>query len=188
MLNNQLENLIILTRVLSKYIKFIKLELKNSRLNNNPKTAVQLQISIQSQYIQQVMTILFHIFGYKQLLDIAGIDNISEKNRFEVNYLVLNITPSLILNTRSIYIGLQLMSLPRILVKTTLGSSPTVQTVTKQFLSANWLERECFDMYGIIFKDHGDLRRILTDYGFTGFPLRKDYPLSGYHQIRIRTK
>ena len=72
----------------------------------------------------------------------------------------------------------------RVIVKTDIDEKKEVPSITKIFPSANWMEREIFDMYGISFKDHPDLRRILTDYGFKGNPLRKDFPLTGHTEVR----
>jgi len=106
--------------------------------------------------------------SFKVLLDVFGADMIGVRNpRFEVIYNLL----SLKLNNR-------------ITVKVALNEGEEVQTASTVFESAGWFEREAFDMYGIVFKGHTDLRRILTDYGFEGHPLRKDFPLTGYKEVR----
>ena len=104
---------------------------------------------------------------FKQLIDIAGIDFPDEEKRFEIVYLFLSHEN----NTR-------------IKVSIKFDSKQVIDSITKIFPSANWMEREVFDMYGIKFKNHPDLRRILTDYGFEGYPLRKDFPLTGNVEIR----
>ena len=106
--------------------------------------------------------------SFKVLLDVFGADMLGVRNpRFEVIYNLL----SLKLNNR-------------ITVKVALNKDEEVPTVTTVFDSAGWFEREAFDMYGIIFTGHPDLRRILTDYGFEGHPMRKDFPLTGYKEVR----
>jgi NADH-quinone oxidoreductase subunit C len=106
--------------------------------------------------------------SFKCLLDVFGADMLGIREpRFEVIYNLL----SLKLNNR-------------ITVKVALNEGEEVPTVTGVFSAAGWFEREAFDMYGIVFSDHPDLRRILTDYGFEGHPLRKDFPLTGYKEVR----
>ena len=104
---------------------------------------------------------------FKQLIDITAVDYPQNEKRFKVVYLLLSHEKNL-----------------RIIINTKIDEKTTVPSITKIFPSANWMEREVFDMYGISFKDHPDLRRILTDYGFNGYPLRKDFPLTGHTEVR----
>tara|TARA_B100000686_G_scaffold321969_1_gene375205 strand:+ start:381 stop:986 length:606 start_codon:yes stop_codon:yes gene_type:complete len=104
---------------------------------------------------------------FKQLIDITAVDFPEKEKRFKIVYLLLSHENNL-----------------RILINTYVSEKTKVQSITKIFPSANWMEREVFDMYGISFEDHPDLRRILTDYGFEGYPLRKDFPLSGHTEVR----
>ena len=108
---------------------------------------------------------------FKQLIDIAGVDYPENDKRFELIYLFLSHEN----NTR-------------IKLLTKFAIDQTINSITKIFPSANWMEREVFDMYGIKFKNHPDLRRILTDYGFKGYPLRKDFPLTGFNEVRYSEK
>ena len=108
---------------------------------------------------------------FKQLIDIAGVDYPENDKRFELIYLFLSHEK----NTRL-----------KLLIKFEINQ--TINSITKIFPSANWMEREVFDMYGIKFKNHPDLRRILTDYGFKGHPLRKDFPLTGFNEVRYSEK
>ena len=108
---------------------------------------------------------------FKQLIDIAGVDYPENEKRFELVYLLLSHEN----NTRI-----------KILIKFQINQ--VINSLTKIFPSANWMEREVFDMYGIKFKNHPDLRRILTDYGFKGHPLRKDFPLTGFNEVRYSEK
>ena len=108
---------------------------------------------------------------FKQLIDIAGVDYPDNDKRFELIYLFLSHEH----NTRI-----------KLLLK--LEINQIINSITKIFPSANWMEREVFDMYGVKFKNHPDLRRILTDYGFKGHPLRKDFPLTGFNEVRYSEK
>ena len=108
---------------------------------------------------------------FRQLIDIAGVDYPEDEKRFELIYLFLSHEH----NTRI-----------KLLLKFQLNQ--IINSITKIFPSANWMEREVFDMYGIKFKNHPDLRRILTDYGFKGHPLRKDFPLTGFNEVRYSEK
>jgi len=104
---------------------------------------------------------------FKQLIDITAVDYPEKKKRFKMVYLLLSHENNL-----------------RIIININIDEKTTVPSIVKIFPSANWMEREVFDMYGISFKDHPDLRRILTDYGFKGYPLRKDFPLTGHTEVR----
>ncbi|HEU0285209.1 MAG TPA: NADH-quinone oxidoreductase subunit C, partial [Sphingomicrobium sp.] len=104
---------------------------------------------------------------YQQLMEIAGADYPERPERFEVNYQLLSLTRN-----------------RRIRVKVLTDETSPVPTATGIWPVANWLEREVYDMYGVLFAGHPDLRRILTDYGFEGFPNRKDFPLTGHVELR----
>ena len=108
---------------------------------------------------------------FKQLIDIAGVDYPDSEKRFQLVYLLLSHQNNI-----------------RIKVSTQFQLNQIINSITKIFPSANWMEREVFDMYGIKFKNHPDLRRILTDYGFKGHPLRKDFPLTGFNEVRYSEK
>ena len=108
---------------------------------------------------------------FRQLIDIAGVDYPEKDKRFQLVYLFLSHEN----NTRI-----------KILIK--FQPNESINSLTKIFPSANWMEREVFEMYGIKFKNHPDLRRILTDYGFKGHPLRKDFPLTGFNEVRYSEK
>ena len=104
---------------------------------------------------------------FRQLIDITAVDYPEKEKRFKLVYLFLSHEFN-----------------QRILIDYQINENEVVKSLTSVFPSANWMEREVFDMYGINFKDHPDLRRILTDYGFTGHPLRKDFPLTGHNEVR----
>ncbi len=104
---------------------------------------------------------------FKQLIDITAVDYPKNEKRFKIVYLLLSHEKNL-----------------RIIVNANIDIKDQPPSLEKIFPSANWMEREVFDMYGITFKDHPDLRRILTDYGFKGHPLRKDFPLTGHTEVR----
>ena len=108
---------------------------------------------------------------FKQLIDIAGVDYPDSEKRFQLVYLLLSHQNNI-----------------RIKVSIQFQLNQIINSITKIFPSANWMEREVFDMYGIKFKNHPDLRRILTDYGFKGHPLRKDFPLTGFNEVRYSEK
>ena len=104
---------------------------------------------------------------FQQLIDVCGCDYPERPKRFDVVYHFLSLTKN-----------------HRVRVKVQAGENDSVPTVSGVFPAANWFEREAFDMYGIAFSDHPDLRRLLTDYGFQGYPLRKDFPMTGYVEVR----
>ena len=129
----------------------------------------QLFIDVEVEDI--ISTILFlktnEKCKFKQLIDITAVDYLQREKRFKIIYLLLSHENNL-----------------RIVININIDEEINVPSITKIFPSANWMEREVFDMYGISFKDHPDLRRILTDYGFDGYPLRKDFPLTGHTEVR----
>ena len=139
-------------------------KIKNSKIKHN-----QIYIAIDSEDILDT-TILLKTnqnTKFKQLIDITAVDYPENQKRFKMVYLFLSHE----LNQR-------------IILSFYINENQQIPSLTKIFPSANWMEREIFDMYGIKFNDHPDLRRILTDYGFEGFPLRKDYPLTGHNEVR----
>ena len=129
----------------------------------------QLQISISADQILDVVDFIKNdeACEFRQITDIAGVDFPDRQKRFEVIYHFLSFKHN-----------------SRLRIKIITGEDESIPSITSIFPAANWFEREVFDMYGIQFKDHPDLRRILTDYGFEGYPLRKDFPLSGNVEIR----
>lgn len=147
------------------YIKF-NLPLHGLRflINNN-----NLYVTVQKRHILLLLQFLkLHSeLQFNSLVDIFGLDIIFRKNRFNVIYSLVNYFTSV-----------------RLFVKLSCRKLENVASAINVFKAANWLEREVYDMYGIMFDNHTDLRRILTDYGFKGFPLRKDFPLIGYFQLR----
>ena len=108
---------------------------------------------------------------FKQLIDIAAIDYPNEEKRFELVYLLLSVENNM-----------------RVKISIKFETNEKMPSIVKIFPSANWMEREIFDMYGIKFINHPDLRRILTDYNFKGHPLRKDFPLTGFNEVRYSEK
>ena len=117
--------------------------------------------------IVEVLTTLRDRFGFQQLLDLCGVDYPDRRERFEVVYHLLSLTRN-----------------ARLRVKVSTDEVQPVPSVISAYPAANWFEREAYDMYGMLFSGHPDLRRLLTDYGFEGHPLRKDFPMTGYVEVR----
>ena len=124
-------------------------------------------IRAKREEIARVLQILRDDHSYQQLMEIAGADYPDRRERFEVVYMLLSLTKN-----------------HRIIVKCSTDENTPVPTVTTLWPNAGWLEREVFDMYGVTFAGNPDLRRILTDYGFEGHPFRKDFPMTGYTELR----
>jgi len=129
----------------------------------------ELAVSVRSDAIVKVLTFLRDDINcqFKVLMDVCGVDYPDREERFDVVYNLLSMTHN-----------------QRVRVKVRTADKEPVPSVVSVFKSANWWEREAWDLFGIYFSGHPDLRRILTDYGFEGHPLRKDFPLSGYVEIR----
>ena len=127
----------------------------------------EVSIDVARDSVAGVLATLRDRFDYQQLMEIAGVDYPERAERFEVVYHLLSVTRN-----------------HRLRVRVTTDEEQPVPTVTGVYPVAGWLEREVFDMYGVIFAGHPDLRRILTDYGFRGFPQRRDFPLTGYVELR----
>jgi NADH-quinone oxidoreductase subunit C len=129
----------------------------------------ELTLEVEAADIVKVVTYLRddQSFDFKQLVDLCGVDWPQRAKRFDVVYHLLSLTRN-----------------ARVRVKAQLGENESIASIVSVHLSANWFEREAFDMYGIVFDNHPDMRRILTDYGFSGYPLRKDFPLTGYVEVR----
>ncbi len=127
----------------------------------------EILLTVARDSIEDALRLLRDEHAYQQLMEIAGADYPSRPERFEVVYMLLSLTKN-----------------HRIMVKCTAGEGTPVPTVTTLWPNAGWLEREVFDMFGVLFAGNTDLRRILTDYGFEGHPFRKDFPLTGYTELR----
>jgi NADH-quinone oxidoreductase subunit C len=127
----------------------------------------ELTVEVAAAEIVRVMSYLRDACEFKILVDVCGVDWPKREKRFDVVYHLLSLTKNL-----------------RIRVKVLAGEGDAVPSIVAVYPAANWFEREAFDMYGIVFADHPDLRRMLTDYGFSGHPLRKDFPLTGYVEVR----
>ena len=143
-------------------------KVKSSKIENN-----ELLVETEEAELLEVVQFLksHEKCKFRQLIDIAGVDYPENEKRFELIYLFLSHEHNLRI---------------KLLIKFQINQ--TIVSLTKIFPSANWMEREVFDMYGVKFKNHPDLRRILTDYGFKGHPLRKDFPLTGFNEVRYSEK
>ena len=140
-----------------------------TKINSSKIKHDQIYLSIDSDDIIDVILFLKTNANtkFKQLIDITAVDFPEKEKRFKIVYLLLSHE----FNTR-------------VLIEFNISEGEKIPSLTKIFPSANWMEREVFDMYGIDFKDHPDMRRILTDYGFEGHPLRKDFPITGHNEVR----
>ena len=139
-------------------------KVKTTKINHN-----HIYINIENENLLEVVLFLKNNnkTKFKQLIDITAVDYPENERRFKLVYLFLSHEFN-----------------SRILIDFFINENEIVSSLTSIYPSANWMEREAFDMYGIKFKNHPDLRRILTDYGFTGHPLRKDFPLTGHNEVR----
>jgi NADH-quinone oxidoreductase subunit C len=127
----------------------------------------EISLRVERDTLEATLRTLRDEHAYQQLMEIAGADYPDRAERFEVVYMLLSLTKN-----------------HRIMVKVRTDEATPVPTATTLWPNAGWLEREVFDMYGVIFDGNTDLRRILTDYGFEGHPFRKDFPLTGYTELR----
>ena len=161
-----------MTLKLQKLEKLINSEL-SSKIQNSSLDNGELLIEINENDLIEVVQFLKSNENckFKQLIDIAGVDYPENDKRFQLVYLFLSHENNF-----------------RVKLSIRFQVSQIIHSLTKIFPSANWMEREVFDMYGVKFKNHPDLRRILTDYGFKGHPLRKDFPLTGFNEVRYSEK
>ena len=141
----------------------------NTKINSSRINHEQLEIQIDKESLLDVVIFLKknNSTKFRQLIDITAVDYIGSENRFKMIYLFLSHEYNL-----------------RVNLTFNINENEFVNSLTKIFPSSNWMEREVFDMYCIKFNDHPDLRRILTDYGFSGHPLRKDFPITGHTEVR----
>ena len=161
-----------MTENLRKLEKLVNSEL-TSKVKKSSIANEELLIEINDKDLIEVVQFLKsnEKCKFRQLIDIAGVDYPEEEKRVQLVYLFLSHENN-----------------NRIKISINFESNHSINSITKIFPSANWMEREVFDMYGIKFKNHPDLRRILTDYGFKGHPLRKDFPLTGFNEVRYSEK
>jgi NADH-quinone oxidoreductase subunit C len=157
------------TQPLSDLGEYIATALPNEVLKVEVNRVGELEVTARAAAIVKVLTFLRDDANclFKQLMDLCGVDWPQDEQRFEVVYNLLSLKHN-----------------QRVRVKVRTDEDTPVPSVTSVFKSAGWPERECWDMYGVMFSEHPDLRRLLTDYGFEGHPLRKDFPLTGYVEVR----
>ena len=148
--------------------KFINSELA-SKINNSFINHDSINLNIDHDELIDVVIFLKtnKETKFRQLIEITAVDYPENENRFKMVYLLLSHEYN-----------------KRIIIEYAIKEKDIISSITSIFPSANWMEREVFDMYGLNFKNHPDLRRILTDYGFEGYPLRKDFPLTGHNEVR----
>ena len=141
----------------------------NTKINQTEIKHNQIYVEIDKEDLVDVILFLKtnKDTKFRQLIDITVVDYPEQTQRFKVVYLFLSHQFN-----------------QRIIVSYFISENEVISSLTSIYPSANWMEREVFDMYGVNFKDHPDLRRILTDYGFEGHPLRKDFPLTGHLEVR----
>ncbi|CAA7621000.1 NADH-quinone oxidoreductase subunit C [Candidatus Terasakiella magnetica] len=158
-----------MTQALKDLGEYIASALPQDVLKTEVNRCGELSLEVRISSIVKVLTFLRDDSGclFKQLVDVCGVDWPGREQRFDVVYHLLSMKHN-----------------QRVRVKVATDEETPVASVTGVFNSANWFEREVWDMYGVLFADHPDLRRILTDYGFDGHPLRKDFPLTGYVEMR----
>ena len=147
---------------------FIKSALGNA-VSSTQVAFDELTLTVSGSYLTEVLAYLRDAPGceFKILIDICGVDYPNRERRFDVVYHLLSVAEN-----------------ARIRVKVETDETTPVPSCVSVYPAANWFEREAFDLYGILFSGHPDLRRILTDYGFSGYPMRKDFPLTGYVEVR----
>lgn len=146
-----------ITAMTPKFIHSVVLDRNGSSIQVYPESLIPFLMFLRDHTNAQ----------FKMLVEVCGVDYPNRINRFEIVYHLLSTKYN-----------------ARISVKTYTDEVTPIQSAVSVFSSANWSEREIWDMYGVFFSNHPDLRRILTDYGFEGHPLRKDFPLSGYKEVR----
>jgi NADH/F420H2 dehydrogenase subunit C len=148
-------------------VRFVPKYIESVQYDNN----AQLSITATNSNLKPLLFFLKNssFLQFKALMDVFGVDYLQKsiEKRYEISYYLLSHTFN-----------------DRIRIKLNINENDEVYSIISLFKSAGWLEREVWDMYGLYFSNHTDLRRILTDYGFRGFPLRKDFPLTGYSEVR----
>ncbi|MBC7952130.1 MAG: NADH-quinone oxidoreductase subunit C [Rhodospirillaceae bacterium] len=158
-----------MTQALKDLGDYIAAALPNDVLETEVNRVGELTITVRTPSIVKVMTFLKDDSTclFKQVVDLCGVDWPARELRFDVVYHLLSMKHN-----------------QRLRVKVATDEDTAVPSITGVFSAAGWFERETWDMYGVVFSDHPDLRRLLTDYGFEGHPLRKDFPLTGYVELR----
>ena len=152
--------------------KLINSELTSKILNSDIKNnEILITVEVENLYSTLLFLKTDENCKFKQLIDIVGVDYPNSENRFKIYYLLLSHEKNL-----------------RVKILINFNIDAKIPSITKLYPAANWMQREVFDMYGIKIKNHTDMRIILTDYGFVGHPLRKDFPLTGFNEVRYSEK